>query len=55
MQIETYPVPGGRGFRITLDGATLVEQDFDPDLAGSAPMSEARALECAEIIKARLA
>ena len=47
--IEVFELPHGWAYRV--EG---VYQEYDPDLEGFVPMSEARANECAEAVRERL-
>lgn len=50
MEIEIFQLPhGGFGYRVG-----SIYQEYDPDLDGFQIMTEARAIECAEIVRNRL-
>lgn len=50
MEIEIFQLEhGGFGYRV---GG--IYQEYDPDISGFIPMTEDRAIECAEIIRNRL-
>lgn len=49
MEIEIFKTENGYGYKV---GG--IYQEYDPDLNGFAPMTEARAIECANIVLERL-
>jgi hypothetical protein len=50
MDIELFIIQNSYGYKVG-----RVYQEYEPDLEGYVPMTEERALECANIVMARIA
>ena len=54
LKYELFSVEGGFGYRILLDGNTIVQQDYAPDKPGFVVMTSEEAVFEAQVVIARI-